>query len=59
MGFWYGKIDSLNQTSTDIPKIGMRAKENIIFYNQGGSWNLGEHMNIRNEKGGTEEFLVP
>ena len=24
-----------------------------------GSWNLGEHMNFGNQKGGTEEFLVP
>ena len=24
-----------------------------------GSWNLGEHMNFGNQKGGTEEVLVP
>ena len=27
LGFWYCKIDSLNQTLIDIPKIGMRANE--------------------------------
>ena len=27
LGFWYCKIDSLDQTLIDIPKIGMRANE--------------------------------
>ena len=27
LGFWYCKIDSLNQTLIDISKIGMRANE--------------------------------
>ena len=27
LGFWYCKIDSLNQTFIDIPKIGIRADQ--------------------------------
>ena len=47
-----------NMIRSSHGSLGMSVKGSIIFLPpEGGFWNLGEHMNFGNQKGGTEEFF--